>query len=303
LAAPANRYRRRRGNEILVAVDAVLKTRILTALVLVPLVFAALLLLPPRGWGIAVLALILVAAREWGRLAAFAPPLHVVFGAGILIVGGLLLYSPAAGFARGWPPEIVVAGCGISSLFWVIVAPPWVVQRWPTTGRGAMLVTGWIVLIGAWIALVELQARSPWLVLAGMAMVWIADTAAYFSGRAFGRTKLAPRISPGKTWEGVYGGLLAVAIYALCLLPFASQAGPVLATSALVVVGWLAFALMVTGISVVGALFESLMKREAGVKDSGTLLPGHGGVLDRTDALLAAMPLVALAAQFFLVKI
>jgi len=279
-----------------------LRTRILTALVLVPVVLAALFLLPPRGFGVAMLAAILVAAREWSRLAALSAPTQWLFLGGIVVLGAGLLFLPATGFGRGWPSVVVFAICGASALFWLLVAPFWVTQRWPTTGTGPMVVAGWIVLIGAWVALVELQSRSPWLVLAAMAIVWIADTAAYFSGRAFGRTKLAPQISPGKTWEGVYGGLAAVGVYALFLLLFAREAGFTAAIGALAVAGWLVFALIVTGISVFGDLFESLLKRHAGVKDSGNLLPGHGGVLDRTDALLAAMPLVAVAAQLFLTK-
>ena len=147
------------------------------------------------------------------------------------------------------------------------------------------------MLIAAWVAVVELQARSPWLVLAAMAIVWIADIAAYFAGRAFGRRKLAPSISPGKTWEGVYGALVAVALYALALVPFARRAGYArrrLARSRSAP-GWCSRCVL-AALSVVGDLFESLLKRQAGVKDSGTLLPGHGGVLDRIDALLAAMP-------------
>ena len=279
-----------------------LRTRILTALVLVPVVLAALFLLPPRGFGVAMLAAILVAAREWSRLAALSAPTQWLFLGGIMLLGAGLLFLPATGFGRGWPSVVVLATCGASALFWLLVAPFWVTQRWPTTRTGPMVVVGWIVLIGAWVALVELQSRSPWLVLAAMAIVWIADTAAYFSGRAFGRTKLAPQISPGKTWEGVYGGLAAVGVYALFLLLFAREAGFSAAIGALAVAVWLAFALIVTGISVFGDLFESLLKRHAGVKDSGNLLPGHGGVLDRTDALLAAMPLVAVAAQLFLAK-
>ena len=133
-----------------------------------------------------------------------------------------------------------------------------------------------------------------------MAIVWIADTAAYFTGRAFGRRKLAPEVSPGKTWEGVYGGLAAVAIYALALVPLAAGAGFAGANSPLAVILWIAAALALAAISVVGDLCESLLKRQAGVKDSGRLFPGHGGVLDRIDALLAAMPPAALLALAFL---
>jgi len=279
-----------------------LKTRILTALVLAPLVLCALFLLPPRGFGVAMLAVTVLAAREWSRLALFPAWSAWAFAGFILLAGAALLYLPAWGFGRGWPEAIVFAVCGASALFWLFVAPFWVALRWPTSRAWVMVACGWIVLGGAWMALVELQARSPWLVLAAMATVWIADTAAYFSGRAFGRRKLAPQISPGKTWEGVYGALAAVAVYALCLVPFAREAGFGAAVGVPAVAAWVGFALLLAGISVIGDLFESLLKRHAGVKDSGNLLPGHGGVLDRVDALLAAMPLAALAAQWFLVK-
>jgi phosphatidate cytidylyltransferase len=279
-----------------------LKTRILTALVVAPLVLCALFLLPPRGFGVAMLAITVLAAREWSRLAQFPEPKAWAFACFILLAGVALLFFPGWGFGRGWPESTVLAVCGVSALFWLFVAPFWVVLRWPTSRAWVMVACGGIVLGGAWMALVELQARSPWLVLAAMATVWIADTAAYFSGRAFGRRKLAPQISPGKTWEGVYGALVAVVVYALCLVPFARAAGFDAAVGAPVIAAWVAFALLLTGLSVFGDLFESLLKRHAGVKDSGNLLPGHGGVLDRVDALLAAMPLAALAAQWFLAK-
>lgn len=277
-----------------------LRTRILTALVLVPLVLAALFLLPPRAWGAATLAVIGVAAYEWARLTGFASSRWAAVVGGALVAGAVLLFSPLAGFARGWPAPWVGAVCGVAALFWLLVAPAWVLRRWPTQRRLPMLVVGWLVLLGAWVALVELQARSPWLVLAAMAIVWIADTAAYFAGRAFGRRKLAPLVSPGKTWEGVYGAWAAVALYALALVPYAGAAGFRPPVTPAAIAAWVAFVLLVASVSVVGDLFESLLKRHAGVKDSGALLPGHGGVLDRTDALLAAMPVVALAALAFL---
>jgi phosphatidate cytidylyltransferase len=135
-----------------------------------------------------------------------------------------------------------------------------------------------------------------------MAIVWIADTAAYFTGRKFGRRKLAPEVSPGKSWEGVYGAWVAVAVYAALLVPFADDAGFRFAVTAPAIAAWIAFAVALASVSVIGDLFESLLKRHAGVKDSGSVLPGHGGVLDRTDALLAAMPIAAIAAQAFLAK-
>ena len=150
----------------------------------------------------------------------------------------------------------------------------------------------------AWVAVVELQARSPWLALALMAIVWIADTR-LISGRAFGKHKLAPWISPGRPGKGL-GALIAVAVYALALVPLARSVGYTGEISALVVAGWVALALVLVALSVIGDLFESVLKRYAGVKDSGTLFPGHGGALDRFDALLAAMPAAALAALIFL---
>lgn len=273
-----------------------LATRVLTAVVLVPLVLAALFLLPPAGWGMVSLVLIVVASAEWANLAGFREPARFLFIAATFAIGGGLLLAPPAGFDRGWPAMVVTAVCGGATLFWLFVAPPWLHYRWRPRSMLAFAGVGWLVLLGAWVAVVELQARSPWLVLAAMAIVWIADTAAYFAGRAFGRRKLAPEISPGKTWEGVYGALAAVTVYAVALTPLAAVVGYAGTVTPLLIVVWVAFALLLTILSVAGDLFESLLKRQAGVKDSGHLLPGHGGILDRIDALLAAMPPAAVAA-------
>ena len=277
-----------------------LSTRILTALVVIPLVLAALFLLPPRAWGAMTLAAAVAAGIEWAYLAGYQKQAWLMFVAGVLLIGINLLFSPSSEFARGWPEGIVLAVCAPATFFWLLVAPFWLRGQWKPTSRLGIAVVGWLVLIAAWVAVVELQARSPWLALALMAIVWIADTAAYFSGRAFGKHKLAPSISPGKTWEGVYGALAAVAVYALALVPFARSAGYTGEISALVVAGWVALALVLVVLSVIGDLFESLLKRQAGVKDSGKLFPGHGGALDRFDGLLAAMPPAALAALVFL---
>jgi phosphatidate cytidylyltransferase len=274
--------------------------RVLTAVVLVLLVLAALFLLSPTAWGVVTLAAITAAAREWANLSRFGQPMHWLFVAGTALLGANLLFSPLSGFDRGWPAGTVVAVCGAAVLFWVFAAPAWLATRWKPANALALAITGWLVLVGAWVALVQLQARSPWLVLAAMAVVWIADIAAYFAGRAFGRRKLAPDISPGKTWEGVYGALVAVAVYAIALLGAAGAAGYRGELTAPAILGWLALATGLTALSVIGDLFESLLKRQAGMKDSGTLLPGHGGILDRVDALLAAMPAAALLAQAFL---
>ena len=273
-----------------------LAARILTAVVLVPLVLAALFLLPPLAWGAVTLAVIGVAAAEWANLAGYRKQTWLMFVAGTLLMGAILLFAPWSGFAHGWPHGVVLAACGVTASFWLFVAPPWLKSRWKPASPLPLAVAGWIVLLGAWVAVVELQARSPWLLLAAMGIVWIADTAAYFAGRAFGRRKLAPQVSPGKTWEGVYGGLVAVAVYALALVPLAAEGGFTGAVSPTMVVVWIVLALALAALSVVGDLYESLLKRFANVKDSGRLLPGHGGVLDRIDALLSAMPAAALLA-------
>lgn len=279
---------------------AMLSTRILTALVLIPLVLAGLFLLPPRGWAVVSLGAVAVAAAEWANLQRYAAPLRIVFVAGVVAIGLNLLFAPWCGFDRGWPASVVVAVCVPATLFWLFAVPPWLRYRWQPASKLATAIVGWLVPTAAWAATAQLQARAAGLVLAAMAIVWIADTAAYFAGRRFGRRKLAPSISPGKTWEGLCGGLAAVALYALALAPFARDAGYNGSTDAFAVAAWIALAVALALISVGGDLFESLLKRQAGVKDSGALLPGHGGILDRIDALLAAMPPAALLATAFL---
>jgi phosphatidate cytidylyltransferase len=273
-----------------------LGTRILTALILISVVLAALFLLAPVGWGSVSLVVVGIAASEWANLAGYARSARTLFVAITLALGIAMLVLLAGGDQSRWS-DVVLATCGAATIFWVIVAPPWLAFRWKPASGIALAIAGWIVLAGAWVALVTLQARSPWLVLAAMAIVWIADTAAYFTGRAFGRRKLAPQVSPGKTWEGVYGALAAVAIYALALTPLSGAAGRSAALTPLAVGVWVACAFALAALSIEGDLFESLLKRNANVKDSGRLLPGHGGVLDRIDALLAAMPAAALLAH------
>ena len=277
-----------------------LVTRIVTALVLIAGVLAALFLSGPLGWGVIALAVVSGAAHEWAKLAGFSRGGWLVFVGGTLGLGINLLFNPAVGFDAGWPTGVVLAVCGAATLFWLLAATPWVLLRWQSATPLALAVAGWVVLMGAFVAIVDLQARSPWLLLAAMAIVWIADTAAYFTGRRFGRHKLAPAISPGKTWEGVGGAVAAVAVYALVLAPLAASAGYRGSRSVAALALWIAFAIALALLSVIGDLYESLLKRRAGVKDSGTLLPGHGGILDRIDALLAAMPPVSIAALLFL---
>ncbi len=282
--------------------SSALGQRITTALVLGGLILAAMFLSPPRIWAMVMLVVALAAAYEWSKLVGLERSRRLAFTGVVLGVCALLLFMDGAGFARGWPDHVVFVVCGTATLFWLAIAPAWLRADWPTGPRPYMAAAGGVVLIGAWVALVELQARSPWLVLAAMAVVWIADTAAYFTGRKFGRRKLAPTISPGKSWEGVAGGLVAVGVYALLLVGFASNAGYDGPRGPVAVAGFVLLLVSLGAISMVGDLYESLLKRHAGVKDSGSLLPGHGGVLDRIDALVAAMPPAVLAVALFLPK-
>jgi phosphatidate cytidylyltransferase len=279
-----------------------MRTRILTALVLVPLTIAALFLLPPREWGAITLMVVVLASSEWAVLAGYRRRAGSLLVAGIALVGCGMLFTRWAGFDGddGWPGALVVSICGAATLFWVAIAPAWLYFGWRIESKFALALVGWLALIATWVAVVQLQLRSPALLLALMAIVWVADTAAYFAGRRFGKRKLAPSISPGKTWEGVYGALIAVALYALALLPFADRAGyshPLLPAA---VIAWVILVLALAGVSIVGDLFESQLKRQRGVKDSGKLLPGHGGVLDRIDALMAALPPAALMAHYLI---
>jgi phosphatidate cytidylyltransferase len=279
-----------------------MRTRILTALVLIPVTIAALFFLPPPEWAAITLVIVALASREWAVLTGYRKLNGLLLVAGTVLIGACMLFTRWSGFDAdgGWPEALVVSICGAATLFWVVIAPAWLYFGWRIESKIVLTLVGWLALIATWVAVVQLQARSPALLLALMAIVWVADSAAYFAGRRFGKRKLAPAISPGKTWEGVYGALIAVAVYALALLPFAEGAGystPIVLTS---VIAWVALVLALVGLSIVGDLFESQLKRNRGVKDSGNLLPGHGGVLDRIDALLAALPPAALIAHYLI---
>ena len=278
---------------------SVVATRVVTAAILVTAVLGALFLLPPWAFGVAVLVVVTAAAYEWAKLIGLTGTRGWTLMAITVVAGGALLVGATPLPHDGWPDAVVLIACGIATLFWVAIGTPSVLFDWQPRQSMIRAATACVVLVGTFVALVDMQARSPWFVLAAMAIVWIADTAAFFAGRRFGRHKLAPRISPGKSWEGAMGGAAAVVIYASLLVPLAGRIGIPRVDSSMVI-AWIVFVVVMTALSIVGDLHESLLKRRAGVKDSGTLLPGHGGVLDRTDALLAAMPVAALAALLFL---
>jgi len=264
-----------------------LRLRILTVIVVLPLFVAAMLLLPNSWWSIALIVPLLVAGHEWARLTGIGHGAEIVFLAA-LMSGCLLLWAIASHGETRLGGTLVVVDrflYAFSTIFWCVIAPYWLRLKLIVRNPYAVCVVGLIVLLPTWLALARLQ-NEPLLLLALLAVVWVADTAAYFTGRALGTHKLAPVISPGKTWEGVGGAFAAVTVYAL-VLHFSFF--PTYDLSILI-----PSFLAMTCFGIVGDLFESLLKRNAHVKDSGNIFPGHGGMLDRIDAVIAALPVAAL---------
>lgn len=270
-----------------------LKARIVTAIVLVVAFLCALFFLPPIGW-LGVTTLIAAAAFwEWGGLMKAAAPFRGAMAAAsiVFIAAAALLFPSAIGLADGLPHDAWRVGRWFylpAAVFWLCVVPFWLKRHWGVRNLLSGSLTGMVVILPAWLALIQLRQLGSWQLLAVMAIVWIADSAAYFFGRALGRHKLAPNISPGKTWEGAMGGVLAVVLSGLA---FSSRLPEVVVGNYVLLVTVL---VLLAAISIVGDLFESLLKRQAGLKDSSNLLPGHGGVLDRIDSLTSTLPLVAL---------
>lgn len=268
-----------------------LKTRVITALVLLALLLPAIFLLPQAYWALLVAAFIGVAGWEWGRLLAWPEAARRLLGALLAAAcAGLSLIDPAAmGAADPFVPAPlwVIAAYGVSAIFWCLVMPLWLRQKWGLGSGPLGLLVGLVVLLPTWLAMVQLRTLGPAVLLAIFAVVWMADIAAYFSGKAFGKHKLAPTISPGKTWEGAVGAGVGVVIYGLAIRFGAGLEMPSLPL-------WIGGLLGITAISIIGDLYESLLKRKAGIKDSSNVLPGHGGVLDRIDSLTSTLPVVAL---------
>ena len=273
-----------------------LKTRVITALVLLAVLLPILFLLPAMYVDAFFLVALLAAAWEWSRLLApevgRAAWLYALFCLAIILF--LLGMQNAS-----WQFALLL----LAVIFWFFVAP-FILAKGMNLSleklRPFYVVLGFILLPAAWFALVFLRELGLIFLLSSMALVWIADIGAYFVGKAFGKHKLAVQISPGKSIEGAIGGLILCYVYAfLCVyfLPFEST----LFGAWAIRFGWVPMFLMVTvlaAFSIFGDLFESQLKRLAGVKDSSHLLPGHGGVLDRVDALIPAMPISALLAGF-----
>lgn len=273
-----------------------LKQRVITALVLLALLLPALF--AAQAWPFMALTVILIAAAgwEWGRLNG-VPAWQAWLGAVICLLA--CAGAAQAGWVRMTPPIVWL----LAGAMWVLLGA-WMIQRgvagwalWPQAIRWS---AGLLLLALAWVAMAQAHQRGVNFLLSVLVLVWAADVFAYFFGKAFGGrwiiTKLAASISPGKSWEGVLGGMLGVCLVALAWSEVDRRWAltDLSFYSLLWAKGWwlaLPALLFMTAMSVVGDLVESLVKRSAGMKDSSGLLPGHGGVLDRIDALLPALPL------------
>ncbi len=272
-----------------------LRQRVVTAVVLL-LALAGALAAGPTVFSAAMSVVIGAAVYEWARLAAHAGP--VALGVSVVLAASLFLLDVLAAWPRETAATVIVA---VACAIWALIGP--LLARAEHGGvriaSGVKSALGGALLVAAWVAAMLLYRDGVLMLLSAAALVWIADIAAYFAGRAFGKRRLAPHISPGKTWAGVAGALIAVLGSALLLAAAAPQLR-LFSTWLLQTLPFgsalLALALLVA-LSIVGDLFESLLKRQAGVKDSGRLLPGHGGVLDRIDALLPVLPAAALLRQ------
>lgn len=271
-----------------------LRARVVTALVMVAVLLAALFVLP--AWGFCAIATVLLggAAWEWWGLARHARGIRWSYAVGIGVV--FVALAGVAGLWMGRPGALVLYPVYVAAfVFWAIAVPIWLGRNPQALAPSLVLGAGVVVLIPAFLGFAQLRNIHPGSLLLTMGVVWVADIAAFFAGRRFGKHKLAPRVSPGKTWEGLGGAVLATACYAVAWAEFAPRLLPPLVRDLPGTVFWtLAVVELITVFSVLGDLFESAMKRQAGVKDSGRLLPGHGGLLDRIDALTSTLPLAAL---------
>ncbi|MGB5258258.1 MAG: phosphatidate cytidylyltransferase [Woeseiaceae bacterium] len=252
-----------------------LRTRILSAVIALAILGTVLFVVPARLAELVIATVILLGAWEWSAfLGSSLLAIRVSF---VVVLAALLgaLYGPLAQYSDlALQLAFVWWFC---AFVWTLFFPTPI----PTVVRWA---AGALVLVPLFVALIALYRKGPEVLLLALLIVWAADIGAFFAGKLFGRVKLAPRISPGKTWEGVFGGLLLVALLAVAAAQWTSSPFAVLVP----------FCLAVAALSIVGDLTVSMFKRTAGLKDSGKLFPGHGGILDRVDSVAAAAPLFAL---------
>ncbi len=265
-----------------------LRTRLLTIAVVFPAFLLALFYLSLSNWSALILILMAVAAHEWARLFDLSQPAAITYALAMPIVAWLLCRNGTALLPSAAVTQTL---CAIAGVFWIAVAP-FLLRRRVKIAAMSALILGWLALLPLWAALVKLKEFGPQYVFFAMGIIWLADTAAYFSGRAFGKRKLAPDISPGKTVEGALGALVVAALYAVIFVSLGHYFGTMSLSGLPLMMGGFAVIVM---LSIVGDLFESWLKRQRGKKDAGNLFPGHGGILDRIDSLTSTMPIVALA--------
>jgi phosphatidate cytidylyltransferase len=266
-----------------------LKQRLLTALILLPIFSLALFFLPEPLWAGFLLIGIIGGLIEWAKLAGFSKnSLFAYLAISCVLIGGLFIIRCQSDLAHIFLYIYIAA-----FIFWLAVAPLWLHFKWQANSV-IYAVIGWVVLLPTWLAFIDLRSYGAFFLLTLLGTVWIADSAAYFSGRKFGKHKLAPLISPKKTWEGVVGAFITITIYGFILVNFNLTESFLdkIAFPKLVLVIFVLWG--ITIFSIIGDLFESMIKRQYGVKDSGNIFPGHGGVLDRIDSLTATMPILAL---------
>jgi phosphatidate cytidylyltransferase len=265
-----------------------LKQRVITAIILFALFLVALFGLPPAGWQVLVLVVVWQGAVEWARLSGLAGRAATAYWlATLALMAGMLWFDHS--FALEQQTMLHLVWYILAVLFWVFAVPAWLIVGWRPQNAWLMGAVGWVVLLPTGLAMLDLRAFNPWVLLFAMTLVMAADISAYFAGKRFGKRKLAPAISPGKTWEGVIGAMVGVTLYVI-VVGWTSGHMQYPLFPGIIVAGWWWVAL-----SVIGDLFESAVKRQAGVKDSGALLPGHGGLLDRIDALTSTLPFAAIA--------
>jgi len=266
-----------------------LKLRVVTAVILLALFLLAVFVLPDGGWAALVTVVVMQGASEWSHLARFSrTAANIFWGLTLVMMLGLIWFDASHTLEQSLFTHVSVYT--LSAALWLVFVPAWLIAGWKVERPSLMALVGWVVLIPTGLAMLDLRLGHPWWLLGMMSLVWVADISAYFAGRKFGKTKLAPSISPGKTWEGVAGALLGVSVCIVLAWSFSPYSKHVAFLPSVLLASW-----CWVGLAVIGDLFESAIKRQAGVKDSGALLPGHGGLLDRIDALTSTLPLAALA--------
>lgn len=260
-----------------------LKTRIITAIILMSAFIPALFMFSSEAWAVGMLGITLLALYEWGALIKLNEAERFAYTAVCAALGiAVVMLMDKYGFHLFFFKSLM--SFFIAALFWITIVPIWLARRFVVGNKLIMMLLGVLLMAPLWLALICAKGADPWLLLILLATIWIADSAAYFAGKNLGKNKLAPTISPGKTWEGVIGALLAVTLFAAIL-----HFGLAVDNLAIFPLLWITAIL-----GVIGDLFESLMKRQANIKDSGDLLPGHGGILDRIDGLIPSLPIAIL---------